>query len=132
MSDYFSGAADAGISIERVQQQIEAAQLQAERAQHLEAKITAIRETARSPRGHVAVTVDASGRLTGLDLSREALRWQPGALANVIVQAAHAAQRTAGARAIDLTAVAFGADSGVVERLRIELDERSSLAKAGR
>lgn len=60
-----------------------------------------IRETAESPDGNVAVTVDARGRLCGLDLDPRIYRGDSTTLASDITTAVAAATRTARRRAVD-------------------------------
>jgi hypothetical protein len=71
----------------------------------------------------VQVTVDAAGRLAGVELSDAAMELAPRALAQLLVETANAAQRDAGAKAVDIAAEAFGQESGVVDRLRAEVDK---------
>jgi DNA-binding protein YbaB len=123
VSDFFTAGADADAAITRIEQQIAAAQQQAERAQQFQAEIDGVRGVARSPRREVQVTVDAAGRLAGVELSDAAMELAPRALAQLLVETANAAQRDAGAKAVDIAAAAFGQESGVVDRLRAEVDK---------
>jgi DNA-binding protein YbaB len=123
VSDFFSAGADADAVIARVEQQMAAAQEQAQRAQAFQDQVKAVRGTARSPRGHVEVTVDASGRLAAIDLADAAFDLSARELGALIVQTSDAAQRAAGAQALELAGEAFGKESSVVDRLRAELDE---------
>lgn len=134
MSDFFrAGAgADADDVIARVEQQMAAAQMQAQRAQQFHDEIKAVRGESLSPRGEVRATVDASGRLAALDLSERALELSPRELGRLIVATSDAAQRAAGERAVGLAGEAFGTDSPVVGRLRAELDEEPPSADRDR
>jgi DNA-binding protein YbaB len=123
VSDFFQAGADADAVIARVEKQMAAAQEQARRAQAFQDQVKAVRGVARSPRGQVQVTVDASGRLAAVDLADAAFDLSPRDLGRLIVETADAAQREAGAQAIELAGEAFGEDSPVIDRLRAELDE---------
>lgn len=118
--------------IARVEQQIAAAQQQAERARAFQDEAAAARGSAPSPRGEVRVSVEASGRLTEVALSARAYELAPQQLGRLIVETARAAQRVAGDRVLQLAAEAFGTDSGVVERLRGELDAIAPSPRTGR
>jgi DNA-binding protein YbaB len=123
VSDFFTAGADADAAITRIEQQMAAAQRQAERAQQFQAEIDGVRGVARSPRRELQVTVDAAGRLAAIELSDAAMELAPRALAELLVETANAAQRDAGVKAVDIAAEAFGQDSGIVDRLRAEVDK---------
>ncbi len=76
------------------------------------------------------MTVDASGRLVAVDLADAASRLAPRDLGRLIVETANAAQRQAGAKAVEVASEAFGAESGIVAHLRGEV-ERSAAPDAG-
>ena len=130
VSDFFTAGADADAAIARIEQQIAAAQVQADRAREFQGEIDAVRGVARSPRREVQVTVDAAGRLAGVELSDAAMELAPRALAQLIVDTANAAQRDAGAKAVEIAAEAFGAESGIVDHLRAEVDKEPPSATA--
>jgi DNA-binding protein YbaB len=130
VSDFFAAGADADAAITRVEQQIEAAQRQAEKAREFQAQVEAVRGTARSPRREVEVTVDASGRLAAVDLADAAMDLRPRDLAALLVETANAAQRDAGTKALQIASEAFGAESGVVDHLRAELDKEPPSAES--
>ncbi|WP_415139839.1 YbaB/EbfC family nucleoid-associated protein [Microbacterium sp.] len=84
-----------------------------------------MRGRAVSPRGDVTVVVDASGRLVDLALSERAGELRPADLARSIVDTANKARVRAGEQAVAVAVEAFGEDSGVVARLRSEVDEHA-------
>lgn len=119
--------------IARVEQQMAAAQEQARRARGFHDEVAAVRGVADSRRGHARVTVDAAGRLIDVTLSPRSGGLTARELGRVIVEASHAAHRSAGARVLELAGEAFGADSPVVDQLRAELDAIApARATAGR
>lgn len=131
MSDLFSSR-EAEAAIARIEQQVveaqlraEQAQLRAEQAQQVQADIDAVRATATAPRREVAVTVDATGRLTDIRLADAAYDVRPDALERLIVETAGAAQRLAGEQALEISRAAFGADSAIVDRLAGEIERQS-------
>jgi hypothetical protein len=132
MSSYARTATGPDDAIAHVEQQIAAAREQAERARGFQDEVTAARGSAESPRGHVRVTVDASGRLAEVTLSARAYELAPQQLGRLIVETSRAAQRAAGERVLRLAAETFGSDSGVVERLRAELDALAPARRSGR
>ena len=132
MTGFFRADADADAAIARVEQQIAAAQEQAQRAHEFQGRIAAVRGVARSPRGHVEVAVDAGGRLSAVDLSPAAMDLSPRELSALLVETAQTAQRVAGEQAVQLAEEAFGADSGAVGRLRAEVDDLSAREEGDR
>lgn len=116
---------DADAVIARVNEQIAEAQENAVRAEQVKQDIDGLRERASSPRREVTVTVDASGRFTDLELTREAMMLAPDALARLVVETAARAQRGAGQRAIEIAAEVFGAESLAVDHLRGEVAART-------
>jgi DNA-binding protein YbaB len=116
---------DPEAAIARVTEQIAEAQQRAVQAEQVRVDIDALRERASSPRREVTVTVDASGRFTDLELTRDAMSLAPDALARLIIQTTARAQRAAGERAIQIAADTFGADSPAVEHLRGEVATRT-------
>lgn len=102
MSDLFSSRA-AEAAIAWIEQQVAEAQLRAEQAQQVQADIDAVRATATAPRREVAVTVDATGRLTDIRLADAAYDVRPDASERLIVETAGAAQRLAGEQALEIS-----------------------------
>ncbi|MFE1646752.1 YbaB/EbfC family nucleoid-associated protein [Microbacterium sp. P01] len=129
MSDFFSADIDADLAIERVQQQIADAQARAAKAQAMRSDIEAVRGVASSPRREVTITVDASGRLAGVELADSAYDLSARELGRLIVETSNDAQRKAGEQALALAAEAFGEDSSVVDHLRAELDKEPPSAE---
>lgn len=115
---------DPDAALARVQRDIVVAQERAAKAVEAQAAIAAVRGTGRSPRGEVSVDVDASGMLRDLHLTEDALRRRPDDLADLILDAARAAQREAGARAVAVAENAWGGDDPAVEHLRAEVEQR--------
>ena len=108
----------------RLEAQVAQAQQRAARAQTMRSEIDAVRGKGRSPRGEVVATADASGALTDLTLTDDALELSAPALAQVIVATAGQARRDAGDQAVRITAEAFGEDSSAVTMMRDELAQR--------
>ncbi|NIJ10417.1 DNA-binding protein YbaB [Saccharomonospora amisosensis] len=75
-----------------------------------------VEATARSPRGEVAVTVNAAGALEGVKLTPPARRLEAEALAALIVDTAREAQRIAAARMTEVMAGYLG-DSPVLTQI---------------
>jgi hypothetical protein len=123
VSDFFSADADADRAVARIEEQIAEAQERARRATEVRQRIEALRGSATSPRRELTVTVDASGRLAAVDLTDAAYRLSPRDLGRLLVETANAAQRQAGAKALEVASEAFGADSGVVAHLREEVEK---------
>lgn len=105
----------------RIVQQVKDAERRAAQAGQVRDDIARVREQAASPGRDVAVTVDASGRLAEVKLTRAAFDRTPAALGALIVTLAGRAQRAAGARAVSIAADAFGAEDLAVEHLRVEI-----------
>ena len=83
----------------------------AEQARELAGRLAALSASARSADGHVAVTVGATGMLTGLELD-EKVRRQPAAeTARQILATLAAAQSDLTAQATAVTAETVGADT---------------------
>ncbi len=83
----------------------------AAQARDLADRLATLSASARSPDGHVTVTVGATGMLTGLELD-EGVRRQPAAeTARQILATLAAAQADVTARATEATAETVGADS---------------------
>jgi DNA-binding protein YbaB len=114
---------DADAAIARVEQQIAAAQEQAERGRRFQEDVAAVRGSATSPRREVRVTVDASGRLLDVQLADAAAELALTDLSRLIVEAARAAQRDAGEQAVRVAADLFGEEAGATARLRAEIAE---------
>ncbi len=121
VTDLFSSR-EAEAAIARIEQQVAEAQVRATQAQQVQADIDAVRASATSPRREVTVTVDAAGRLAGIRLADAAYELRPDALEQLIVETAGRAQVLAGEQALEITRVAFGADSPIVGHLAGELD----------
>lgn len=126
MSDFFSADLDADLAIARVQQQIAEAKERAAKAQAMQADVQAIRGVATAPRKELTVTVDSGGRLLAVDVADAAYDLEPRDLGRLIVTTAEQARQKAGEQAIALASEAFGEDSGVVTRLRDEIDSKPS------
>lgn len=112
--------------IARVNAQVVEAQERAERAKALRVEVDAVRGTATSPRREVEVSVDASGKLTGLSLTDAAYDLRAADLSALIVRTAQAAQRDAGEKVLRLSSDAFGEDSPVTQRLAAEVADRQT------
>lgn len=111
-------------ALARIQNDIAAAQERAVRAQEVKARIDTVRGVGRSPRGEVLVEVDASGMLRDVTFTDAAMVLRPDDLAGFVKDAARAAQRDAGSRAVALTQDVFGEGSALTERLRAEVEQR--------
>lgn len=131
MSDFFSANAETDLAIARIDEQIEQAQERARRASEVRQQIDALRGKAMSPRRELTVTVDAGGRLVAVDLTDDALRLSSRDLGLLIVETANAAQRQAGAQAVEVASEAFGENSGVVAHLRGEVEKPPPTAGPG-
>jgi DNA-binding protein YbaB len=131
MSDFFSADADADLAVARIEEQIAEAQERARRASEVRQQIDAVRGSATSPRRELTVTVDASGRLVAVDVTEDALRLSPRDLGRLVVETANAAQRQAGAKAVEVASDAFGAESGIVAHLRDEVEKPPPAAADG-
>lgn len=121
----------AAAAIARVEQQIADAQRAAERAKTFQAEVEAVRGTATSPRRDVTVVVDASGRLLDLQLAERAGDLHPRDLARVILETSAKARVAAGQQATEIAAQAFGEDSGVVAKLREEIERNAPSDSSG-
>ena len=115
---------DADEALARVQRDVAAAQERAARAQEVKTRIDAVRGVGRSPRGEVTVEVDASGMLRDVRLTDAAMDLRPADLEKLITDAARAAQRDAGSRAVAVAQDAFGEESPMVTHLRAEVESR--------
>ena len=115
---------DPDAAIAKIQRDIELAAERAERAQQVKVEIDAVRGRGRSPRGEVVVEVDASGMLRDVVLADGAMALRADELAGFIVDAARAAQRDAGAKAVAIAADSFGEDSPLTAHLRDEVEQR--------
>ncbi|WP_199423041.1 YbaB/EbfC family nucleoid-associated protein [Actinotalea solisilvae] len=115
---------DPDAAIAKVQRDIELAAQRAERAQQVKAQIDAVRGRGRSPRGEVVVEVDASGQLRDVVLTDAAMDLRHDELSRHIVEAARAAQREAGGRAVAIMGEAYGEESPLTEHLRAEVEQR--------
>lgn len=115
---------DPDAALAKVQRDIEMAAERAERAQQVKAQIDAVRGRGRSPRGEVVVEVDASGQLRDVVLTDAAMDLRHDELSRHIVDAARAAQREAGGRAVAIMGEAYGEDSPLTEHLKAEVEQR--------
>jgi len=115
----------------RLRQQVADAHQRASRAQEMRAEIDAVRGRGKSPRGEVIATSDAAGSLMDLKLTDEALEFSPHTLSQMIIAAAAQARREAGAKAVRITADAFGEDSSAVAMMQDEIDRRESARDTG-
>jgi len=115
---------DADGALDKIQRDIRLAQERAERATQVQGEIALVRGKARSRHGEVAAEVDASGVLTDLQLTDEALEQRPDDLAHSIRDVVREAQRDAGKRAMVIADDAFGAGSTVTAHLRAEFEQR--------
>lgn len=111
-------------ALARIQRDIAGAQERAARAQEVRTRIDAVRGVGRSPRGEVTVEVDASGTLRDVRLTDAAMDLRAADLERLITDAARAAQRDAGSRAVALAEDAFGEGSPLVSHLRTEVEGR--------
>ena len=92
----------------------------------MQAEITALRATARSRGGDITATSDASGALTALTLTDDAMERHPADLARAILETAAAARESAGRKAVELAEEALGPDSSGVAMLRAEVASRAA------
>lgn len=115
---------DPDAALAKIQRDIATAQERAVRAEQVKAEVDAVRGRGRSPRGEVVVEVDASGQLRDVDLTDAAMALRPDELSRLIVEAARAAQREAGGRAVTIMGEAFGEDSPLTAHLRTEVEQR--------
>ncbi|WP_062211111.1 YbaB/EbfC family nucleoid-associated protein [Demequina oxidasica] len=116
--------ADSDAAIAHVEEQIRQAQAQADKARALEADMKTILGRATSPHREVTAAVSANGLLTELKLTSEAGALHEDDLAVLIKKVVNDAHRAVGEQAVQLTAEAFGEDSGVTARLREEAAAR--------
>lgn len=131
MSDFFSADADADLAVARIEEQIAQARERAERASEVRQRIDALRGTAVSPRRELTVTVDAGGRLVSVEVADAAFGLSARDLGRLIVETANAAQRQAGAKAVEVASEAFGEQSGIVAHLREEVEKAPPSARGG-
>lgn len=115
---------DPDAALAKIQRDIRAAQDRAVRAEQVKAEIDAVRGRGRSPRGEVVVEVDASGQLRDVVLTEAAMALRHDELSQYLLEAARAAQREAGGRAVAVMGEAFGDDSPLTEHLRAEVEQR--------
>lgn len=115
---------DPDAALAKIQRDIRAAQDRAVRAEQVKAEIDAVRGRGRSPRGEVVVEVDASGQLRDVVLTEAAMALRHDELSRYLLEAARAAQREAGGRAVAVMGEAFGDDSPLTEHLRAEVEQR--------
>ncbi len=108
----------------KIERDIQMAQERAVRAEQVKAEIDGVRGRGRSPRGEVVVEVDASGQLRDVALTDAAMALRHDELSRLIVEAARAAQREAGGKAVAIMGEAFGEDSPLTEHLKTEVEQR--------
>jgi hypothetical protein len=77
---------------------------------------------AESPRGEVEVSVGPYGALTGLRLTAAARRLEVDELAQLILNTAHEAQRTAGAQVVGIM-TEFVGEGPALDQIREQLPE---------
>ena len=111
-------------TIARINAQVQQAQERAVQAAAVRREVDSLRASVSSDQGDIEVQVDVVGRLSDLTLTRSALDRHPDALAREILRVAREAQVRAGEKALTLAADAFGAESDLVERMRLEIGER--------
>ena len=93
------------------------AQSQAQEVAQYSQRLKRIRQTATDPTRSVAVTVDASGALLGIETPLA-----PPAVLAAIVQTYQAARKRANFALINEARKSFGADSRIVRRLEDDLE----------
>lgn len=109
----------------RVEQQVLQAQVNAVKAQQLEADMKSLLGRAVSAGREITAGVSASGLLVELTFTERALEWDEKTLAKNVMDTVNAAHRKLGEQAVALSAEAFGEDSPVTARLQAEADARS-------
>lgn len=115
---------DPDAALQRVQDDIRAAQQRAEQAADFKDTVDAIRGRARSPRGEVTVEVDTAGQLVDLRLADDATEIVARDLSAMILTTVRAAATDAARQALAATAQAFGEQSPVTAQMRAELAPR--------
>jgi DNA-binding protein YbaB len=110
-----------------VEDQIRQAEAHAAKARELEANMRTITGRATSKDRAVTAAVSASGLVTELTLTQDALELHERDLARSIQDTVNAAHRSVGEQAVALSAEAFGAESDVTQRLRDEASAREQL-----
>jgi KaiC/GvpD/RAD55 family RecA-like ATPase len=123
MGDDVWGDPDAVLA--RVEDQVRQAQVNAVKAQQLEADMKTLLGRATSAGREITAGVSASGLLVELTLTERALEWDEKVLAKNVMDTVNAAHRKLGEQAVALSADAFGEDSPVTARLRAEAEARS-------
>jgi DNA-binding protein YbaB len=109
----------------RVEDQIRQAEANAAKAQQLESDMKSLVGRAVSPGREVTAAVSASGLLVEFELTERALEWDARTLARNVRDTVNAAHRKVGEQAVALAAEAFGEESPVTARLRVEAEARS-------
>lgn len=108
----------AAAAINRINDQIAAAQEHAEKAITLRDKVESIREQATSPNREISIEVDSLGRITNLELTETAYTHTPTKLAKLILATFNQAHRLAGQATITMAEATFGTESQSVAALR--------------
>ena len=116
---------DPDAALAKIERDIEMAQERAARAVRARQEIDQVRGTASSRRGEVSAQVDATGVLSALRLSDDALDLGPVRLAELIQDTVRAASRDAAQRALQVADAEFGEGSQYTAHLRAELEGRS-------
>ncbi|MBC9927491.1 MULTISPECIES: YbaB/EbfC family nucleoid-associated protein [unclassified Leucobacter] len=107
---------------QRVAAQVAEAQARKENIDHLADQIENATETARSPRGEVAVVAAPSGRVLSVTLGESAASIAPADLSKLITSTIAQAQRAAAMVAVRLSSDALGEASPLVEQLEREAE----------
>lgn len=113
---------DPDSAIAKIEEQVAQAQEHAQRAQAVQEEIASLAATARSSRGEVLAQVAPTGRLVSIELNDDVVALAPRELARMIEATVQDAHSRAAAKAVEVTATAFGEDSPVTARLRDEAD----------
>ena len=117
-AEWFARADDASA---RVGQQVAAAQERAATAAQVRVEMDRLRGQARSRRGEVTVTTDATGRVVDLRFADDALELSARDLSRLTLETIEASRAASGAAALDLARAAWGEDSSTVAALATEL-----------
>ncbi|WP_182911423.1 YbaB/EbfC family nucleoid-associated protein [Actinomyces sp. 2119] len=105
-------------AVSRISTIVDDAEKQARKIREATEDLAAVRGTCASPNRAVSVTVDAAGRVVGLDLTWAAMNMQARDLSAVILDCIKKAQADAGRRVSRLAAGTWGEGSDLAERMR--------------
>jgi DNA-binding protein YbaB len=123
-----TGSMFAGATPEQASQRVEEWAQQfaakAERYQEMQAQVARLSSTEASPDGAVRVTVDASGVVTGLELSERAMQLRPQQLAAQILDVMRRAQSRLTGQVAEVMQQTVGEDQATVQSVVASYQQR--------